>query len=87
MGSILIRRPKPNRRGFSLRLVPAGSIRQGRNPGSKLIEATISAPRQFIIVIAVASACIRAPPDAFNFSRRLDRDLEIELSRYLKSLE
>ena len=28
-----------------------------------------------------------APPDAFNFSRRLDRDLEIELTRYLKSLE
>ena len=28
-----------------------------------------------------------APPDASNLSRRLDRDLEIELSRYLKSLE
>jgi hypothetical protein len=28
-----------------------------------------------------------APPEAFNFSRRLDRDLEGELTGYLKSIE
>ena len=47
-----------------------GNIRHGRNLGSKLIEATISALRQVIIVIAVASPCVRAQAYVYNEDER-----------------
>ena len=47
-----------------------GSIRHGRNRGSKLIEATISALRQVILVIAFASAGVRAPAYVYSEDER-----------------
>ena len=47
-----------------------GSIRHGRNRGSELIEQAVSTLWQFIIVLAVASACVRARAYVYSEDER-----------------